>query len=167
MTTFALRALTMLGEPETVVASIRERWGSMLDAGTRTFWEEFEGSEQDRYAMYGRPYGKSLCHAWSSGPAVLLPEAVLGIRPLRAGWTCFEVQPTLGALNWASAVVPVPQGEIVVVAHSDSVSVDIPPDATLIHAGAHVKGPQRVRWTIGSAGDAEPRTSARQVSTAG
>lgn len=28
----------------------------------------------EAYAFYGRPYGKSLCHAWGAGPVVLLPQ---------------------------------------------------------------------------------------------
>jgi alpha-L-rhamnosidase len=77
MTGFPLRALIEVGRPDVAVARIRTRWGGMLEAGAATFWEEFAG-DGSPYAIYGRAWGKSLCHAWASGPAALLPEAVLG-----------------------------------------------------------------------------------------
>jgi hypothetical protein len=129
MTAFALRALTVCGRAETVVDRIRRQWGGMLDAGATTFWEEFGHTAEAAYSMYGRAFGKSLCHAWSAGPAAALPEAVLGLRPLADGWRRFEVRPELGDLDWAAAVVPVPGGrEITVVAdRGGAVEVDAPP----------------------------------------
>ena len=47
----------------------------MLDAGATSFWEGFDANEKgdEMLRFYGRPYGKSLCHAWSSAPVFLLP----------------------------------------------------------------------------------------------
>ena len=98
------------------------------------------------YAMYGRPFGKSLCHAWASGPAMLLPETVLGLRPIANGWTEFEVGPHLGDLTWAGAVVPTPAGEICVIADREGVSVDIPKGSTLIRDHRSYPGPDHVSW---------------------
>ena len=49
----------------------------MLESDTTTFWEEFPEPGESAYAMYGRPFARSLCHAWGAGPAALLPETVL------------------------------------------------------------------------------------------
>jgi hypothetical protein len=95
--------------------------------------------------MYGRPFGKSLCHAWSSSPAALLPQAVLGIRPLADGWTRFAVQPRLGDLEWAEARIPAPQGDIVVRADAEGVSVEAPPGAVLVVLDGDQAGPVSVR----------------------
>jgi hypothetical protein len=132
MTAFALQALGLAGERAEAVRRLRDWWGQMLDAGALTFWEEF-GDGADSLAMYGRPYGKSLCHAWSAGPLALLPELVLGIRPLADGWAVFEVDPRLGDLEFARAVVPVPGGEIVVDAAPGRTVVDVPPGTVLRH----------------------------------
>lgn len=42
-------------------------WGAMIKEGATTFWERYDPEEKgaEKYAMYGRKYGKSLCHAWA------------------------------------------------------------------------------------------------------
>jgi hypothetical protein len=60
------------------------------------------------YAMYGRPFGKSLCHAWGASPICLLGKYYLGIRPLAPGYQKFLVKPNLGGLKWIEGEVPVP-----------------------------------------------------------
>lgn len=144
MTAFALQALGLAGRRTEAVALLRERWTPMLHAGATTFWEEFTQPGEDAHAMYGRPFGKSLSHAWGAGPAALLPELVLGVVPLADGWVRFAVEPSLGDLSWASAVVPTPLGEIVVSADRASVHVEIPAGATLAHYGVEVAGPTRI-----------------------
>jgi hypothetical protein len=148
MTAFALRALGLAGEREEAVRRLRDWWGQMLDAGALTFWEEFGDGTADAesLAMYGRPYGKSLCHAWSAGPLVLLPELVLGLRPVEDGWSAFEVDPRLGDLTWARAVVPVPGGEIVVDATPGRTVVDVPPGTVLRHPSRGDLAPGR--WEL-------------------
>lgn len=145
MTAFRLRALLACGDAAAVVDQVRATWGAMLAEGPGTFWEEasFDG---DPLAMYGRPFGRSRCHAWASGPAAILPEAVLGLRPLDDGWVRFEVRPELGDLDWAAAVVPVAGGDIVVVAEGAAVTVHVPAGAVLVREGHAVPGPSTVAW---------------------
>jgi hypothetical protein len=147
MTGFLLRALIEVGEPEAAVHRIHDLWGGMLDAGARSFWEEF-GDDGAPYAMYERPFGKSLCHAWSSGPAALLPDAVLGLRPLADGWSRFTVAPRLGSLEWAEARVPAPAGDIVATARDGVVTVEVPAGATLVTDAGEHSGPASVRWPV-------------------
>ncbi|WP_348789800.1 alpha-L-rhamnosidase C-terminal domain-containing protein [Leifsonia sp. NPDC080035] len=156
MTGFFLRALIELGDTEGAVRRIRALWGGMLDAGATSFWEDFaeasdsDGTDSDRadsdIAMYGRPFGKSLCHAWSSGPAALLPDAILGLRPLADGWSRFAVDPHLGGLEWAEARVPTPGGDIAVTVRGGDVTVDVPPGSTLVGPEGEHPGPAVVRW---------------------
>ncbi|PJJ70659.1 alpha-L-rhamnosidase-like protein [Diaminobutyricimonas aerilata] len=148
MASFALRALGVAGHRAAAVDRIRRDWGAMLDTGGTTFWEEFADPGESPYAMYGRPFGKSLCHAWAAGPAALLPELVLGIRPLADGWTRVAVDPDLGDLEWAAAVVPLPHGDLVVRADGDGVHVDVPPGTVLVRDGADTPGPARVSWSL-------------------
>ena len=146
MTAFRLRALIDAGEPAAAVDEMRRAWGAMLDRGPGTFWEE-SSIEGDPLEMYGRPFGRSRCHAWAAGPAAILPEAVLGLRPIDDGWSRFTVRPELGDLEWAAAVVPAPVGDIVVVADRRRVTVQVPSGAVLVRDGQSVPGPSVVEWT--------------------
>ncbi|GAA1056241.1 hypothetical protein GCM10017608_27390 [Agromyces luteolus] len=145
MTAFRLRARLAAGEHDAVLEEIERIWGAMLDAGPGTFWEEGPSGGDD-LAMYGRPFGRSLCHAWSAGPAALIPEAVLGLRPLDDGWTRFEVEPRLGGLEWASAVVPTPLGDLFVHADAEGVTVQVPAGATLVRGERVEVGPAVVEF---------------------
>lgn len=141
---FLLMAMTQVGSPsDPVVEQIRAYWGAMLDAGAVTFWEDFKLGETDHYAMYNRPHARGLCQAWSSGPATILPLAVLGIRPLADGWKQFTIKPQLGNLQWASATVPTPAGAIKIRSDSSGTTVDIPATLTLNYQGHKYPGPQR------------------------
>lgn len=146
MRSFALRALARSGDPQRAVAEIASQWGAMLDTGAATFWEEFSAEGQSAYEMYGRDFGKSLCHAWSAGPAALLPEIVLGVRPLSDGWRRFAVDPALGELRWAASTVPTPHGPITVAADGERVRVEVPAGATLVRPDADHHGPAVVTW---------------------
>ena len=148
MTGFFLRALIELGDRDGAVRRIRSLWGGMLENDARTFWEEFADGDRSPYAMYGRPFGKSLCHAWSSGPAALLPDAVLGLRPLADGWRRFVVEPHLGDLEWAEARVPAPDGDIVVAVRDGVLTVEVPPGTVLTTADGEHAGPAIVRAPV-------------------
>ena len=141
MRTFALRALAAAGGRDEAVAEIGRYWGGMLDRGATTFWEDFDPHDDDHLAMYGRPFGRSLCHAWASGPAALLPELVLGVVPLDDGWQRFAVDVRLGALQWAAATVPTPHGDIVIEANRERISVRVPAATTMVIGDEVVAGP--------------------------
>ena len=51
-------------------------------------------------------------HAWCSGPTALLPQKVLGVEPISAGWKTFSVRPNPCDLKWAKGVVSSPFGAI-------------------------------------------------------
>jgi len=149
MRSFALLARVELGDTAGVLADISDSWGRMLDAGAQTFWEEFPDDDSSPLAMYGRPFGRSLCHGWAAGPAALLPAAVLGLKPITDGWREFEVRVELGELLWATAVVPVPHGEIFVTADTRQVRVEIPAGCTLVSDGGdRTTGPATRVWAV-------------------
>lgn len=75
------------------------------------------------YAMYGRPFGKSLCHAWGASPVYLLPRYFLGVKPTKPGWEEYELRPNLGGLEWMEGTIPTPFGEIRVKVHGDKIEV--------------------------------------------
>ena len=113
---YELDALCMMGQHEAVIDAIRDYWGGMLRLGATSFWEKYNPAEQgtEHLAMYGRPYGKSLCHAWGASPLYILGKHFLGITPTSAGYATYEVRPHLGGLEWMEGAVPTPFGLITV-----------------------------------------------------
>lgn len=81
---FELAALAGAGEKALVYERMTEYWGGMAKEGVSTFWELYDPAERgaEKYAMYGRKYGKSLCHAWGATPLYIIGGylAGLGVR---------------------------------------------------------------------------------------
>lgn len=111
---YELEALCMMGRQTQVLQEIRNYWGGMLREGATSFWEKYIPSEQgtEHLAMYGRPYGKSLCHAWGASPVYLLGRYFLGIQPTQPGYATWEARPNLADLEWMEGRVPTPNGII-------------------------------------------------------
>jgi len=125
-------ALGHLGAIDSMLERVNTYWGAMLDCGATTFWEAYDAAQKgdEAYAFYGRPFAKSLCHAWSSGPAAFLPSEILGLRPIADGWARFTVEPRLGSLQWACATVPTPHGDIEVSIESHRMTLRLPAGTT-------------------------------------
>ena len=111
---YELGALCAMGEQKYVMKEIKDYWGAMLKLGATTFWEEYDPSKKgaEHYAMYGRPFGKSLCHAWGASPIYLLGKYYLGVKPTSPGYKTYTVEPALGGLQWMQGKVPTPAGDI-------------------------------------------------------
>ena len=111
---YELEVLCMDGLHTQVLKEMRDYWGGMLREGATSFWEKYVPTEQgtQHLAMYGRPYGKSLCHAWGASPVYLLGKYYLGVKPTKPGYEEYEVRPALGDLEWMEGDVPTPHGMI-------------------------------------------------------
>lgn len=122
---YELAALCEAGEEAYVMKEILSYWGGMLDAGATSFWEVYDPAEKGaaKYAMYGRPFGKSLCHAWGASPIYLLGRYFLGVKPTKAGYEEYEIKPHLGDLNWLEGTVPFPRGEVKVYLDRQSLKI--------------------------------------------
>ncbi len=122
---YELEALCALGEQETVMKEMKAYWGGMLKEGATSFWEKYnpEESGTQHLAMYGRPYGKSLCHAWGASPIYLLGKYYLGVKPTKEGYKEFAVSPVLGGLKWMEGTVPTPNGDIHVYMDNKTIKV--------------------------------------------
>ncbi|MBR5850392.1 MAG: alpha-rhamnosidase [Alistipes sp.] len=123
---YELEALCVMGEQEAVMGEMKAYWGGMLREGATSFWEKYNPSEQgvEHLAMYGRPYGKSLCHAWGASPIYLLGKYYLGVRPVKPGYAEFEIRPTTGGLEWMEGVIPTPNGAITVKIDQKTIHVE-------------------------------------------
>jgi len=122
---YELEAQCALGRQTSVTSDMLSYWGGMLDLGATTFWELYDPREkgEEHLAMYGRTYGRSLCHAWGASPIYLLGRYYLGVKPTAPGFSRYEVRPATGGLKWMLGTVPTPQGEITVDVRDGKVTV--------------------------------------------
>lgn len=111
---YELESLCALGEQEYVLREMKDYWGGMLKLGATSFWEEYNPAKigTEHYSMYGREFGKSLCHAWGASPLYLLGKYYLGVKPTAPGYAAYTVEPNLGGLQWMKGIVPTANGEI-------------------------------------------------------
>ncbi len=105
--------------------SLRNYYGSMLALGATTLYEQYDPAQKgtEHYAMYGRPFEKSLCHAWSCSPIYLLGRYRLGVQNTGIAYDSFVVEPKLGDLSSFEGIVPLPKGEVRVKMDREKVSV--------------------------------------------
>lgn len=136
---FELDAMCRIGEFDYMIDMLHSYWGGMIAHGATTIWEEYfpDRTRLENYAMYGKPYGKSLCHAWGASPIYLLGKYALGVCPTAPAYETYEVKPNLMRFGSFEGKVPTPNGTIFVKADKNSVTVlsDVP-GGTLVVGGA-------------------------------
>ena len=111
---YELEALCKLGELDEMQEMLESYWGGMLRLGATTIWEQFDPRESgtEHLAMYGSKYGRSLCHAWGSGPIYLLGRYCLGVAPTDVAYRTFTVEPKLGRYTEMEGTVPLCGGKV-------------------------------------------------------
>jgi alpha-L-rhamnosidase len=122
---YELEALCAMGEQPYVLKEMKDYWGGMLKLGATSFWEEYNPAKSgtEHYAMYGREFGKSLCHAWGASPLYLLGKYYLGVKPTAPGYAKYSVEPNLGGLQWMQGKVPTPNGVIELYVDKEQVKI--------------------------------------------
>ena len=125
---YELEALCIMQQHDRVLQEMKDYWGGMIHEGATSFWEKYVPDEQgtEHLQMYGRPYGKSLCHAWGASPLYLLGRYFLGIRPLKPGYEEWECRPHLSTLRYMKGSVPTPHGPIHLSVTPDTVTIQSP-----------------------------------------
>jgi hypothetical protein len=128
---YMLKARAQAGDYQGAIDNIREYWGSMLDLGATTFWEDFDidwmknaarideivpEGKVDVHASYGgycyKQFRHSFCHGWASGPTSWLTQYVLGVSVLEPGCKKIKIEPHLGDLKWVKGTFPTPYGVV-------------------------------------------------------
>ena len=111
---YELASLCEIGEKEKAVEFVKKYWGGMLKLGATSVWEAFDPDQSgdEHYAMYGRPFGKSLCHAWGANPVYLFGKYLLGVKPTSPGYQSYLIEPSLAGLAWIKGKVPTPNGNV-------------------------------------------------------
>lgn len=125
---YELEALCALGEKDYVMDQIKSYWGGMLKLGATTFWEEYNPEKEgaEHYTMYGREFGKSLCHSWGASPIYLLGKYYLGVEPTSAGYETYSIEPYLASQEWMEGKIPTPDGEIELFVSKNKIKVTSP-----------------------------------------
>ncbi len=145
---YELEALCVMGEQTDVLRQMKDYWGGMMSLGATTFWEKYnpelndkKRSAEDNFKaqlpMYGRPYGKSLCHAWGASPVYLLGRYFLGVEPTKPGYEEYSVKPVLGGLKWMEGTVPTPNGSVHVYMDRKKVTVKSDSGTGWLHLKGH------------------------------
>jgi len=94
-------------KPQWSLDFIRKYWGEQMKLTL------FNGGWHEAWEIEKWPNEiASTSHAWCSGPTALLPQKVLGVEPISAGWKTFSVKPNPCDLKWAKGIVPTPFGPI-------------------------------------------------------
>lgn len=148
---YELEAMCMLGKHEQVMSEMLDYWGGMIEEGATSFWEKYVPGEHgaEKYAMYGRPFGKSLCHAWGASPIYLLGKYYLGVQPTSPGYQTFEVRPNLGGLKEMEGTVPTPFGCVYIKMNKEQVIVKSDSDGgTLIVGEKQIQIPVNQEITL-------------------
>jgi alpha-L-rhamnosidase len=96
---YVLRAMAKGGKHERSLEYIRANWGTMLEWGATSWWEQWDPKA-------------SSCHGWSSGPTHFLQSEILGVKPFKPGWEEILIAPHPAGLSSASGKVPTPRGII-------------------------------------------------------
>jgi alpha-L-rhamnosidase len=94
-------------KPQWALDYIRKYWGAQMKLPL------FNGGWHEAWDIAGWPNEiATSSHAWCSGPTALLPQKVLGVEPVCAGWKTFSVNPNPCDLKWAKGIVPTAYGAI-------------------------------------------------------
>ncbi len=118
---YVVRALAHMGRHHIAVEMLRDYWGTMIQAGATTTWEEWHPSIRlpvnDLPPQFGPPdtwSGLSLCQPAGAGPAQWLIEQILGIAPEEPGFRRVRIEPHTVDLQWAKGSTASPFGAITV-----------------------------------------------------
>lgn len=115
---YVIYAMSQAGHSDGALRFISYYWGGMIDEGATSFWEGYDPRwpKHDFHAHLradnGTGYFVSLAHGWSSGPTSWLMDEVLGITPMKAGYSEVSIRPEMGDLEYARGSLPTPEGLI-------------------------------------------------------
>lgn len=121
---YELAALCRIGETKYVMDETIKYWGAMIKEGATSFWERYDPEEKgaEKYAMYGRKYGKSLCHAWGATPLYIIGRYIVGLKASENGKS-FTLKPDLAGLKRFKAEMPLAKGSVKVEADEKTIRV--------------------------------------------
>lgn len=106
---FLVEALFQNGKNRQALNIIRRYWGEMINRGADTFWEIFDHETPSRSLPHKF---WSLCHGWSAGPIYLIGAYILGVKPIKPGFSNVSITPCPLGIVTMKGKVPTPHGDI-------------------------------------------------------
>ncbi|MEI7730849.1 MAG: family 78 glycoside hydrolase catalytic domain [Verrucomicrobiota bacterium] len=88
-----------------ITAPTDRSWKHMVESGTTISWEAWDQKYKPN---------QDWNHAWGAAPANLLSRYVLGVKPLKPGWSRAVIRPNPGTLKSAEGKIPTPRGPVAV-----------------------------------------------------
>lgn len=104
-----------------MTAHTKRSWWHMIELGSTMTLEAWD-AEFKRNLTWN--------HAWGAAPANIISRYVLGVRPIKPGYSEILIAPQLGNLKWVRGKVPTPLGPVTVSATNSGafkIQVNIPP----------------------------------------
>ena len=119
--THVLSALAKMGRQIEGVEMLNDYWGTMIDAGATTVWEEWNpntclpvNAQPPQWHSPDTWGGLSLIQPAGVGPVRWLLSEVVGITPETPGFQRVRIEPHPCGLTWARGIVATPQGPVTV-----------------------------------------------------
>lgn len=106
MEKYVTDACFIMGDGEFGMERVRERYRKMVEHPDYTTLFEGWGIGAEGFG------GGTTNHAWSGGPLITVCEYLMGITPLEAGWSRFQVKPDAVTFGRASLDVPTVKGMV-------------------------------------------------------
>ena len=106
MEKYVTDACFIMGDGEFGMERVRERYRKMVEHPDYTTLFEGWGIGAEGFG------GGTSNHAWSGGPLITVCEFLMGITPLEAGWSRFQVKPDAVTFGRASLDVPTVKGMV-------------------------------------------------------
>ncbi len=98
---YLAEAMSASGLVPLALETVRREWSVMLENGATTTWETFTGDNAD-----------SFNHAWSAVLPYLARRGLLGLRPVKPGYSVLALRPCLEALDETVVQCRLPQGTL-------------------------------------------------------
>ena len=119
---FVIDTLFVNGYKKMAVDMVEDYWGEMIRRGATTWWETFDRSTpactipylfSRNTATYLVEYiPVSHCHGWGAGPAYFMMKNILGIRPVKPGFSEIVFEPYTEGISYCKGTIPTPHGDI-------------------------------------------------------
>ncbi|MBE0654919.1 MAG: hypothetical protein IH594_14050 [Bacteroidales bacterium] len=115
---FIINAMAGMNKYDDALVTVRDCWGGQIKYGGTTFFEVFRPSWNKVLGYNDAPPNNqcgytSFCHPWGGGVVKWLSEEILGIKPIKPGFTECEITPHPGStLTHIIGSVPTPLGTV-------------------------------------------------------
>lgn len=130
---WVFEALCKMDKPDRALLRMYSRYRTMIPASFTTLWEHYDRWWASHIDAFDD--ASSLNHGWNP-PALILSQNIAGVRPLRPGWSVFQVLPQEAFLKVLNVCVPSIKGNIVLriekTAKSYRLTADSPMDTSAI-----------------------------------